>query len=185
MPHSALQFEDKLIRFCSPTLLKMKAGNIFNIEEDFDELEECLNYYNHLCNQKDIYLVSIAHHHHCHMIYVYQKNKLQNIFHNPKFRSLFLQYQYPLNDIDDFLNGLKQRLNGQNFPHEIGLFLGYPFLDVLSFIEGKPHKYIGYWKVYSHIPQSIQTFDKYKKCTQEMKRRFQNGKRIQELIQYI
>lgn len=46
MPSTALLFESKLVTFCSPTLLKMKAGNIFNISNEFNELEECLNYYN-------------------------------------------------------------------------------------------------------------------------------------------
>lgn len=48
MPSTALLFESKLVTFCSPTLLKMKAGNIFNISNEFNELEECLNYYNQL-----------------------------------------------------------------------------------------------------------------------------------------
>ena len=47
MPSTALLFESKLVTFCSPTLLKMKAGNIFNISNEFNELEECLNYYFH------------------------------------------------------------------------------------------------------------------------------------------
>ena len=37
------------------------------------------------------------------------------------------------------------------FPHEIGLFLGYPFEDVMGFIENKGENYLcsGCWKVYS------------------------------------
>lgn len=38
MPSTALLFESKLVTFCSPTLLKMKAGNIFNISNEFNEL---------------------------------------------------------------------------------------------------------------------------------------------------
>lgn len=34
MPSTALLFESKLVTFCSPTLLKMKAGNIFNISNE-------------------------------------------------------------------------------------------------------------------------------------------------------
>ena len=38
-----------------------------------------------------------------------------------------------------------------DFPHEIGLLLGYPPEDVIGFIEnrGQNPLYIGYWKVYS------------------------------------
>ena len=52
MPSTALLFESKLVTFCSPTLLKMKAGNIFNISNEFNELEECLNYSNYAIKEE-------------------------------------------------------------------------------------------------------------------------------------
>ena len=41
------------------------------------------------------------------------------------------------------------------FPHEIGVFLGYPLDDVKGFIknEGKKYLMIGYWKVYSDLAE--------------------------------
>lgn len=130
MPSTALLFESKLVTFCSPTLLKMKAGNIFNISNEFNELEECLNYYNQLCNQRGIY-ISIIHENNSKMIYVYQKEKLNNLFNNHKFRAVLNNYHYPYQDIDSLINWLKIRMNSSEFPHEIGLFLGYP-LTVLK-----------------------------------------------------
>jgi hypothetical protein len=52
-------------------------------------------------------------------------------------------------------------------PHEIGVFLGIPLMDVLGFIEHKGDKYLfcRYWKVY-HNPQRarsmFQQFDRAK-----------------------
>jgi hypothetical protein len=42
----------------------------------------------------------------------------------------------------------------EGFPHEIGIFLGYPLADVISFMSDVPQKNIacGYWKVY-HRPE--------------------------------
>lgn len=45
-------------------------------------------------------------------------------------------------------------MNGeQQFPHEMGLLLGYPIEDVVGFMEhsGKEYLYSGYWKVYENV----------------------------------
>lgn len=54
MTTTARLFESKSICFCTPTLLKIKLGNIFNIDYNFNELNEYLEYYNQIYNKKDI-----------------------------------------------------------------------------------------------------------------------------------
>ncbi|MDR3138705.1 MAG: DUF3793 family protein [Treponema sp.] len=46
------------------------------------------------------------------------------------------------------------------FPHEIGIFLGYPPGDVAGFRSGKPSPYPcrGYWKVYHRPERAERTF---------------------------
>jgi hypothetical protein len=46
------------------------------------------------------------------------------------------------------------------FPHEIGIFLGYPPEDVIGFRSGKPSPYAccGYWKVYHRPERAERTF---------------------------
>jgi hypothetical protein len=46
------------------------------------------------------------------------------------------------------------------FPHEIGIFLGYPPEDVIGFRSGKPSPYScrGYWKVYHRPDRAERTF---------------------------
>lgn len=185
MPTSALQFESKLITFCAPTLTKLKTGSIFNIETEFEDLDECIHYYNQVFNQKGISISLIHKNERFQIIYVYQHDKIKHLFENHKCKEILDQYQYPCQNKEECLNWLKQRMCLNEFPHEIGLFLGYPFTDVTSFINGDQHQCIGYWKVYSHVSQAQKTFDRYRKCTCEMKRRFYNGKRIEELIRYI
>ncbi len=47
---------------------------------------------------------------------------------------------------------LKERMQGYEFPHEVGIFLDYPIEDILGYIEheGKNCQVSGYWKVYSN-----------------------------------
>ena len=54
----------------------------------------------------------------------------------------------------------------QEFPHEIGIFLGYPLEDVDGFIthQGENCKLCGCWKVYGNVEQARRTFASYEKC---------------------
>jgi hypothetical protein len=46
------------------------------------------------------------------------------------------------------------------FPHEVGIFLGYPPADVIEFSSGRPSPYAcrGYWKVYHHPERAQRAF---------------------------
>jgi len=73
---------------------------------------------------------------------------------------------------------LKQRVeSSSDFPHEIGLFLGYPLGDVKGFIEnaGKNSKCTGCWKVYCDECEALKLFRKYKKCTYVYCEMFKKG----------
>ena len=183
MPLSAHEFERRLIFYASPTLTKLKVACIYNLN-DLDDLEECIQYYNELLNKKDIYLKVLKIKGRS-MIYVYQKEKLNNLFNNHKFRAVLNNYHYPYQDIDSLINWLKIRMNSSEFPHEIGLFLGYPMTDVLGFIEGKEYLSVGYWKVYSHVKNCQHTFDKYHKCTHELCKRFNQGESVEQICRYV
>ena len=58
---------------------------------------------------------------------------------------------------------MKQFISKGKFPHEIGVFLGYPASDVEQFIEqdGQNYKMNGYWKVYDHVMDSARIFSAY------------------------
>jgi hypothetical protein len=61
-----------------------------------------------------------------------------------------------------YLANLKERFQ-QSCPHEIGLFLGIPYDDVVGFIrnDGKNSLFDGYWKVYSKPERAKAIFRKY------------------------
>ena len=78
---------------------------------------------------------------------------------------------------------IKRMAEYEVFPHEIGLFLGYPPEDVCGFIENKACncKCCGCWKVYSDAETAQKTFAKYKKCTEVYCSQYANGKSIERL----
>lgn len=79
------------------------------------------------------------------------------------------------------LNHLKMRMvSCDGFPHEIGLFLGYPLPDVLGFINNQGQNYLlsGYWKVYSDAEQRKKTFARFTACRNYLCKHILNGNRL-------
>lgn len=97
----------------------------------------------------------------------------------------FLQsYGYSRTDAKTALNILKSRLaESPDFPHEIGIFLGYPLGDVIGFIRnaGQNCKCVGCWKVYCNECEAIKIFARYKKCKDVYMRLWKQGRSVLQL----
>ena len=78
---------------------------------------------------------------------------------------------------------MKRMREQDEFPHEIGLFLGYPPEDVRGFIENGARgcKCVGCWKVYGDAETARETFAKYKKCTDVYRARYAEGRSVERL----
>ncbi len=70
------------------------------------------------------------------------------------------------------------------FPHEIGLFLGYPVEDVVSFIAsaGAQGISVGQWKVYHNNVRAQRQFEVMKRWEDELLERFNTGSSFKELL---
>ena len=91
-------------------------------------------------------------------------------------------------DLARMLDRLAERVGsfekrGLGFPHEIGVFLGYPPEDVKGFIENEGQKYlmIGYWKVYSDLARARMIFKEYDRAKDCAVNEFLTGKSIREI----
>lgn len=118
------------------------------------------------------------------LIYVYRPSKLKNDFSNKQVRELLYSFGYNIENPDMCVVQLMKRLKeAGEFPHEIGLFLGYPAEDVTGFIENRAGgaKFTGYWKVYGDLEQAKKTFAKYKKCTDVYCVQYAKGSNISKL----
>ena len=87
--------------------------------------------------------------------------------------------------LDALLEHLSTRTQEQqDFPHEIGLFLGYPIEDVRGFIEqgGKDCKLSGYWKVYGDVQAARRLFRQFDRCRDTARGYVERGMTILELF---
>lgn len=102
----------------------------------------------------------------------------------PGVAELLKKCGYESTDADYALRHLRGRLeNNEDFPHEIGLFLGYPLGDVIGFVknEGRNSLCCGCWKVYCNECEALQTFQKFKKCTEVYTHLWNQGKSVLQL----
>ena len=79
----------------------------------------------------------------------------------PDAKAILQSYDYQTDThLENLLFCLSNRFSSRGFPHEIGLFLGYPPKDVGTFIEKKGKDYLccHYWKVYHDKQSAIETF---------------------------
>lgn len=102
-------------------------------------------------------------------------------------RFAFLQsYGYTVMPINSLLEKLTTRLNNCKvpFPHEIGIFLGYPLEDIKGFIEhkAKNYSYSGYWKVYSNQEKTRLVFDNYKKSREKNLNKYIKGVPFRDIL---
>jgi hypothetical protein len=96
-------------------------------------------------------------------VLVYDRALLAAALGDPAAQRLLRRYAYPVGGgTAAQLAHLKGRFSGQaqTFPHEIGIFLGYPPADVSAFIEtgGEAYLCCGYWKVYHDVAQAHDAF---------------------------
>ena len=73
---------------------------------------------------------------------------------------------------------------GGAFPHEIGLFLGYPIEDVVGFIRysGRGCKLSGYWKVYGDAEAASRLFDRLSRVCHAVTKRVEQGETLLEVF---
>ena len=91
----------------------------------------------------------------------------------------------PWTGLRDCLRQLASRLCLQaEFPHEIGVFLGYPLDDVKGFIrhKGRNYTYCGCWKCYGDPQAARRRFEGFRRCTETFRRRYAAGTPIIQLV---
>ena len=180
-------YEEQMVYHCAPTLKGIKAGSMVamrvsshkSIEAFFAEYQECFKVhgieYMKLTEQKQHVLVLI-----------YRPDMLSRMLRRPMAREILGSYGYPVNDsLKAMLNHLQKRIDScSGFPHEIGLFLGYPPQDVQGFIRHKGHNFLfcGFWKVYANGTAVKRLFRCYNECIHRMCRRLLAGESLQEVI---
>lgn len=167
---------------CAPIIKGSKAANIMTVtEKEFDIIRFLLQgtniSYRFLRGDEDKGI-----------LYLYREKELKEYLGMEEVRSFLRGCGYQEDDMEAMLKRLSGRIGRYHggkmqFPHEIGIFLGYPLMDVKGFIEnaGKNFIYMGYWKVYHNVQEAVRLFRKYDEEREEAVKEIILGKTIKEI----
>lgn len=177
--------ECDIIRNCAPTLAGIKTGNLFTCP--YDSREALLNAVRRLNDRlgtKGLRVLPLRFSNRKALIYLYRPVKLTMDLADSAAAELLRRHGYCPDSCEKCVGILAKKLRAQeDFPHEIGLFLGYPAEDVQGFITQGPGccKCTGCWKVYGDEEAARKKFAQYKKCTRVYCDQWAKGKDIERL----
>lgn len=177
--------EEMIVRHCSPTLAGIKTGSLFSCPAaDGAALRDSVRRWNRFFSAKGLRMIPLRHQQGLALVYVYRPSQLQRDLKQSTTRQLLDQRGYRPEAPDLCVAHLIRRLaESDQFPHEIGLFLGYPPEDVRGFIEqgGRACKCSGLWKVYDDEHRAQKLFDQYRKCTRAYRKLLAMGKSLDRI----
>lgn len=181
--------EELLVKNCAPTLAGLKTANLFNCPyNDAEEIKAAARKYNRIFIKKGLRVLPLKMCENRALIYVYRPSRLLRDLQHDTARRLLKANGYCVDNRisrtpEYCILQLMKRLGGKDFPHEIGLFLGYPPEDVCGFIENKAGgcKCVGCWKVYGDEVSAQKAFAKYKKCTKVYCEQWAKGRSLEQL----
>ena len=180
-------FEAVLVRQCAPTLAGMKPGSIFCFNHSPLEVSR-----QKVCQWNKqlapfgltVQILLERPSSSSVIVFVYRHNRLEQMLSDDAYQSFLAQAGYERTNLDDLLEQLAQRLRTQpEFPHEIGVFLGYPLRDVIGFIEnhGRNFTCCGFWKSYGDPAEMQVCFACYRRCIQTYVAMFEQGIPLERL----
>ena len=158
-----------LIRCCAPTMACLKTGNMFTCAFDSrKQMTEELRQLNQRLSRKGLRILPLRWRDGKALLYLYRPKLLERDLRDPLSRKLLSECGYTGEGASVCLVRLISRLRTEeNFPHEVGLFLGYPPADVDGFMHRKDEcKLSGLWKVYDDVESAIRQFARCRHCTE-------------------
>lgn len=168
---------------CAPVIAGLKASNLLIVQSaNLGKVKQILRYtslsYFILCitDQKTTILL-------------YNRVKLESYITQKAAVRLLKKLGYQKFALQGVLFIFQKRYqdymtDNQEFPHEMGLLLGYPTEDIEGFIQngGKNFLYTGYWKVYEDLPAKLQLFQRFDLARKTMVQMISKGAGIADIM---
>ena len=178
---------EKLIAYhCAPALAGIKASNMVVCYKDkYPNAKDEIALFNNELNKRNIYIEIICECEKRLLLIVYRKSKLQEQLKKNNVIAFLNSCGYSgCASISDYLNVLKERLKNKEFPHEIGVFLGYPIEDIYGFLyhKGDGCLLVGEWRVYSDEENAKKMFLRFKKCRAALLKRVNAGNTLAQIF---
>jgi hypothetical protein len=163
------RLEIQMAMQCAPLITGLKISNLLNIHrEDFESMQEIVKHSRFLwyllfeTEEKIIVLL-------------FHKGSLESYLGKRQVREMLKHAGYGNLSLGCVLKEFSIRYRGymetkNDFPHEMGLLLGYPTEDVEGFIthQGDDCLCVGYWKVYANKERKLKLFERFEKAKESL-----------------
>lgn len=180
-----MSFEKSLACYAAPTLAGMKSAGLFSFPaQAAHPLQEEICRWQQALAPRGISIRLLRVRQGRALVYVYREALLARDLSAPGVVDFLRRCGYPPGRLEEYLACLCERLRRSSaFPHEIGIFLGYPLEDVMGFIThaGQNYTCAGCWKAYGDAGKAKALFAKYKKCTTIYSRAHERGAALTRL----
>lgn len=168
---------------CAPVIMDIKISNLLIV--DIEDKERVMDtfcgtvfslYILYMSDRKVVFLI-------------YDREKLVGYLRRRENQRLLRILGYREYDPLSVLLEISRRYQGymqkiREFPHELGILLGYPIEDVMGFIvnHGQNPLFTGYWKVYDNTEEKKLLFEQYRKAKELVIRLVAQGVSIKQLL---
>ena len=178
-------YDDVLIRHSAPTLAGIKTASLFPcVFQDALQMRVCLRKWNGMLVKKGLCILPLRCTQGSALLYIYRASMLRDALAQRGVRQLLQERGYCCRDMQSCIRQLIARLQQSgDFPHEIGVFLGYPLHDVRGFIQNRACNFrcAGCWKVYADERAAMQQFCRFGQCTKIYCAQYAKGMSIERL----
>lgn len=173
--------ETQLALQCAPVLAGLKISNLLNVSKTQEKFIR-----DFLVNTELSSYVLLRNGHRV-IILLYHEKMLKAYLNNKQIQKFLTEEGYGTMELEEMLWLLSERYQSHiekkaDFPHEMGVFLGYPMEDVEGFIENHGENFlcIGYWKVYQNQQKKLDLFQEYDRAKEWMILLISNGIELAE-----
>lgn len=175
-----------LVEHCAPTFAGLKTGNLFRISyADIEAFREELRELNGILKKKGLRAVPVRMTAEFALVYLYRPDFLKRDLGSEEATRLLKSLGYEPQSVNRSIAFLARMMREKEaFPHEVGLFLGYPPEDVLGFMKSSREgvKCIGCWKVYGDEARARAAFWRFQRCREVFEENVQRGRKLEALI---
>jgi len=180
-----LEIDSTFAFHSAPTLLGVKCANLISFNMNESTMSEYLCEFTDKLSGSGLCAKQLCKCRKRTLVYIYNEKMLDAWLKMPQVREFLSEYGYTADiTISEMLDKLADRMNCESFPHEIGVFLGYPLADIKGFISnsGKKCLLCGYWKVYENAEKAKQTFEIYDRCRDTLFDRLNHGMNLFQAV---
>jgi hypothetical protein len=163
------RLEMQMAMQCAPLITGLKISNLLNIRrEDFISMQEIVKHSQFLWYLLFETEEKIT-------VLLFHRDSLESYLGKQQVREMLHQAGYVNLSLDCVLKEFSIRYRWymqtkNDFPHEMGLLLGYPAEDVEGFImhQGDDCLCVGYWKVYANKERKLKLFERFEKAKESL-----------------